>query len=81
LTSASETSDHQNSHQPWSVVLCRIAKLYALLGDQEKAIGALAKSVEAQEFHVVFLRADPVFDGLRDDLRYADLLRRMNLAT
>src|SRR5882762_5432531 len=58
------------------------AIIYVGLGDKDKAFEWLEKGYEER---VVFgdatddIKVDPIFDPLRSDPRFADLLRRMNL--
>ena len=56
------------------------AARYAFLGDKEKALGLLEKAVEGKAFLAAFVKADPVFDPLRGEPRYQEILHRMNLA-
>jgi len=56
----------------------RIALVYLGLGDKDRAFEWLAKAVEERE--LVFLKVNPLFDPLRSDPRFTELLRRMNLA-
>lgn len=56
-----------------------IAALYAALGEKERAFEWLEKVYEQRSYHVVFLNADPALDGLREDPRFTDLLRRIGL--
>jgi tetratricopeptide (TPR) repeat protein len=58
----------------------RIALVYLGLGDQDRAFEHLTKAVEEGDLTVAFLKTTPVFDPLRSDPRFTDLLRRMNLA-
>ena len=56
--------------------------IYAALGDKDKAFEWLEKGYEE---HLIFgdgtadIKVDPVFDPLRSDPRFQDLLHRMNL--
>ena len=54
------------------------ARNYAWLGDKENAFLWLEKSLEERD-PVVSLKIDPEFDFLRDDPRYFEILRRINL--
>ena len=56
------------------------AFIYAALGDKEKAIAYLEKGYEERAFQMQFLKVDPRWDKLRDDPRFADLMRRVGLA-
>ncbi len=56
-----------------------VAGAYAVLGDQEAAFAWLQKAADQQQADLVSLKIDPVFDGLRTDPRYAELLRRVGL--
>ena len=55
-----------------------VAESYVLLGDKDEAFLWLNKASEARS-GLFFLKVDPVFDPIRSDARYADLLRRMGL--
>ena len=55
------------------------AFIYAELGDKEKAIAYLEKGYEERGFQIQFLKVDPRWDTLRNDPRFADLMRRVGL--
>jgi tetratricopeptide (TPR) repeat protein len=56
------------------------AARYAFLGEKEKALNLLEKAIDGKEFLSAFVKADPVFDSLRGEPRYQEILHRMNLA-
>jgi hypothetical protein len=56
-----------------------IARLPARLGDKDQAFEWLGKACEARDGLLLTVKADPAFDNLRSDPRYADLLHRMGL--
>ena len=56
-----------------------ISEVYAGLGDKENALSALEKALAAGYRDSEAIDASPNFDPLRDDPRFPDLLRRMNL--
>ena len=56
-----------------------IASVYAGLGEREKAFAWLEKSVQERDLAIISLKVDLYWDGLRDDSRFADLLRRVGL--
>jgi hypothetical protein len=55
-----------------------MARIYAALGEDDKALHWLEKSYRERATGMVFLKVDPRFDPLRSDPRFQDLLRRMN---
>ena len=55
------------------------AFIYAALGDKDNAIAYLEKGYEERAFQMQFLKIDPRWDKLRDDPRFADLMRRVSL--
>jgi tetratricopeptide (TPR) repeat protein len=56
----------------------RIANRYAMAGDKDKAIYWLEKAYEGRDPSLVFLLM-PQYDGLRDDPRFQEIARKMNL--
>ncbi|MBI1765771.1 MAG: protein kinase [Acidobacteria bacterium] len=57
-----------------------IAAAYAALGDKDKAFEWLDKAYEHRDWGLVLLKVYPIFDSLRADPRFAELLQRMNFS-
>ncbi|MCZ6769371.1 MAG: tetratricopeptide repeat protein, partial [Acidobacteria bacterium] len=55
------------------------AMLHAQLGEKDQAFEWLEESYQERNAGLVILKVTPYFDPLRDDPRFTDLLRRMNL--
>jgi serine/threonine protein kinase/Tfp pilus assembly protein PilF len=53
--------------------------IYAGLGDKDEAFRSLEKGYEQHSVGILYLAADPFWDGLRSDPRYADLVHRTGL--
>jgi TolB-like protein/DNA-binding winged helix-turn-helix (wHTH) protein/Flp pilus assembly protein TadD len=60
-------------------IFYRNAQINTFLGDKEKALDNLEKAFESKAFLMVFVKADPLFDSLRSEPRYQEILRKMNL--
>jgi serine/threonine-protein kinase len=56
-----------------------LAILYTGLGDKDHAIEQLNKAYEERAGWIINLRVEPLFDPLRSDPRFPDLLRRVGL--
>ena len=56
-----------------------IATYYLAFDDKEKAIESLYKAYDVRSSNLPYLATDPVWDDLRSDPRFQELLRRMNL--
>ncbi|HMS42968.1 MAG TPA: protein kinase [Pyrinomonadaceae bacterium] len=57
----------------------RLARIYMELGDKDQAFAWLEKAFDERSSLLVFLKTDPIFDALRNDVRYEDLMRRVGL--
>lgn len=57
-----------------------LALIYAGLGDVERALQMLEDTVEERYCWASYLKSEPVFDYLRKEKRFTDLLERMGLA-
>jgi serine/threonine-protein kinase len=55
------------------------AGIHIGLGENERAIEYLEKSYEEHSHWLIYLHIDPSMDGLRQDPRFQDLLRRVGL--
>jgi TolB-like protein/DNA-binding winged helix-turn-helix (wHTH) protein/tetratricopeptide (TPR) repeat protein len=56
-----------------------LAQIYAALSDKEQTFRWLQFAYEDRAVWMSYLAVDPVFDGLRLDRRFQDLLRRVHL--
>jgi TolB-like protein/DNA-binding winged helix-turn-helix (wHTH) protein/Tfp pilus assembly protein PilF len=55
------------------------AIIYAALGDKDRAFERLSDSIEQRTMIIYHLKTRPIFDSLRSDPRYVELLAKMNL--
>ena len=56
-----------------------IAVIYGGLGEKDMAFEWLEKAYSGRDFILVLLKIEPMFDPLRDDARFTDLMRRVGL--
>jgi TolB-like protein/DNA-binding winged helix-turn-helix (wHTH) protein len=56
-----------------------VAEVCVRVGDKECAFQWLEKGFDERDDLMINLRVDPVFDGLRSDPRYQDLVRRVGI--
>ena len=55
------------------------AMIETALGNRDQAFEYLDRAIAVRDARLVLLKADPMWDGLRSDPRFAAVLRRMNL--
>jgi hypothetical protein len=48
------------------------------VSESQAAMDRLENAYEARDWYLCVLKTDPIFDPLRGDARFNDLLRRMN---
>jgi TolB-like protein/DNA-binding winged helix-turn-helix (wHTH) protein/Flp pilus assembly protein TadD len=65
-------------HTPWETT--GLAPVYAVLGRKDQAIAMLQEACAEHSNAVMTIKVDPVYDPLRSDPRFQDLLRRVGLA-
>jgi hypothetical protein len=56
-----------------------LAMGYAALGNVDQAFTCLERAFQARSAGLIYLHLDPGYAPLRDDPRYADLVRRIGL--
>jgi tetratricopeptide (TPR) repeat protein len=56
-----------------------IARIHLGLGEIDEAFEWLRKGIEERSYWIVFLKIDPVYDEIRSDPRFLDLLRAVRL--
>jgi len=56
-----------------------VAAVYGAMEEKDKAFAELEKSIELRDSWFKWGKVEPLFDPLRDDPRFAVLLKRMNL--
>lgn len=68
---------YARTHDDWSVV--PMAFTYSSLGNRDRAFAWLNKAVEQRNWCIIYLKDDNVWDPLRPDPRFNELLRRVGL--
>jgi len=64
-----------------SLLALEVARLACRLGDNEQALKSLAVLVEKpQAFWTPYINVDPLYDPLRKDARFTQILNRLGLA-
>ena len=58
---------------------CRLAAIYAALGEKEKAFAELNKAFEVRDWELFRMNVDTYWSPLRGDPRFAELVKRLNL--
>jgi eukaryotic-like serine/threonine-protein kinase len=61
------------------VIPAKVAMLHAALGDRDSTFVWLERGYRARDAYMVFLKVEPLYDGVRGDPRFADLVRRVGL--
>ena len=56
------------------------AEMYARLSENDKALQELKGAFDARDHRITQLKVNLVFDPLRSDPRFTELMRHMNLA-
>ena len=56
-----------------------IAYIHLALGDKDQAIAWLRRAYDIRSGNLIWLKADPKLDGLSDDPRFIEIVKRMNL--
>ncbi|MCA1640293.1 MAG: hypothetical protein LC768_18570, partial [Acidobacteria bacterium] len=56
-----------------------VANIYAALGDKEKVFAELERAFGERDHELHRLKIDPLMDSLRDDPRFKEMLKRLNL--
>jgi hypothetical protein len=54
-----------------------VAEIYAVVGDNEQALGWLEKSYQEHDRFLVFLKVQSEFDPLRGDPRFEELVTKV----
>ena len=61
------------------VPTCRIASIYGTLGNKDKAFQELDKAFEVRDWELYRMNVERYFSPLRDDPRYKEMMKRLNL--
>lgn len=56
-----------------------VAVVFGAMGEKDRAFAELDKSIEQRDSWFRWAKVEPLFDPIRDDPRFAVLLKRMNL--
>ena len=56
-----------------------LSMLYFVLGRNDEGFERMDMGYNAHDTLMIFLRADPLFDSIRSDPRYKEMIRKLNL--
>jgi adenylate cyclase len=69
--------NEKTKEQVSNYVLCRI---YVALGDYPSALDLLEKSYDMRDLHMFYIKVDPGLNGIRNEPRYKEIVKKMNLS-
>ena len=55
------------------------SRYFSMMGEKEKSLDDLERAIEARIFTVPFVVVDPLWDPVRNEPRFQELMKRMNL--
>ena len=61
------------------VMSYRVASAYAALGDRDQAFAELDRAFAEHDWQLQRIKVDPLMDPLRDDPRFREMIKRLNL--
>jgi len=70
----------QDTKKGENVPALTMARIYAELGQRDEAFKWLEKAFDNKETDLVYLKVSPIWDKLRDDPRFAEMLRRLGFS-
>jgi adenylate cyclase len=76
LLQRSLTEKRKNWVSPY--ILCRV---YVALGNYQRALDLLENSYEIRDLHLFYIKVDPGLNAIRDEPRFKEVMRKMNLAS
>jgi tetratricopeptide (TPR) repeat protein len=56
-----------------------IAEIHAALGERSQALESLGRAYEVHDVSLLSVKVNPLFEGLRGDAKFGDLVRRVGL--
>lgn len=76
-TASQLTNELEKSQAQRYVLPYNIAKIYAVAGDSDKAFAWLDKAYAEGNPDLIELNSEPIFDGLRGEARFSNLMERI----
>ena len=61
------------------VPCAKLARLHLLAGERERALSLLPEAAEERNVYSLLIVRDPVYDSLKDEARFLNMLASMNL--
>ena len=56
-----------------------LSQIYVALGDSNEALEQLEKAFDTRDLHMFYIKVDPLLDPIRNQPRFKELLKKMNL--
>ena len=56
-----------------------LSRAYEGIGERDRALEAMSRACDERSPLLLFAKAEPMFDGFREDPRFGEILRRMGL--
>lgn len=68
-----------DSAHPFANEYQHLLRANSSLGDPDETLKILGRAADSREFTLPYINVDPKYDSIRNDLRFQQILRRMNL--